>query len=198
MEAHKDSNKRALGLHYTRQKVITHTDKCGAASSRPIRTTSTSPPEALLHLTHSSRPQHMHDKKLGGSHKTVSTMRAERVIIRSVVVGRTVTVKPDMGAGLSGSKVQRDLSVNAHSGPFSSLPPFHRFVSCAAEGEGMAGIRVITKATDRIAKFRDAKKMVHASCEAARQASRARLLAILSARPVLSRLLKIHFVIVSR
>ena len=56
MEAHKDSNKRALGLHYTRQTVITHTDKCGAASSRPIRTTSTSPPEALLHLTHSSRP----------------------------------------------------------------------------------------------------------------------------------------------
>ena len=54
MEAHKDSNKRALGLHYTRQTVITHTDKCGAASSRPIRTTSTSPPEALLRCTRSS------------------------------------------------------------------------------------------------------------------------------------------------
>ena len=55
MEAHKDSNKRALGLHYTRQTVATHTDKCGAASSRPIRTTSTSPPEALLHRTRSSQ-----------------------------------------------------------------------------------------------------------------------------------------------
>mgnify|MGYP004122077955 CR=1 FL=1 len=54
----------------------------------------------------------------------------------------------------------------------------------------MAGVRVIVKATDRIEKFRDAKKMVCASCEAARQASKARLLAILSAHePGLSRLL---------
>ena len=32
----------------------------------------------------------------------------------------------------------------------------------------MEGIRVITKATDRIAKFRDAKKMVRASGDARR------------------------------
>ena len=36
----------------------------------------------------------------------------------------------------------------------------------------MAGVRVIVKATDRIEKFRDAKNMVCASCEAARQASK--------------------------
>ena len=33
----------------------------------------------------------------------------------------------------------------------------------------MAGIRVIAKATDRIAKFREAKKMVRMSCDAASQ-----------------------------
>jgi len=113
--------------------------------------------------------------------------------LRSILANAAVCLQP------SHCPVQAiGVHPRAAAGPFSSMPPFHRFVSCAAEGEGMAGIRVITKATDRIAKFRDAKKMVHASCEAARQASRARLLAILSARPVLSRLLKIHFVIVSR
>jgi hypothetical protein len=57
MEALSYSNKRALGLHYTRQTVATHTDKCSAASSRPIRTTSTRSPEALLRCTHASRLQ---------------------------------------------------------------------------------------------------------------------------------------------
>ena len=88
--------------------------------------------------------------------------------------------------------------MNAYSESFCCVPPILRFVTCAAEGVGMAGVRVIAKATDRIEKFRDAKKMLCASCEAARQASKARLLAILSAQPVLGRLLKIHFVIVSR
>jgi len=34
----------------------------------------------------------------------------------------------------------------------------------------MAGIRVIAKATDEIAKFREAKKMVRASCDASESA----------------------------
>ena len=37
----------------------------------------------------------------------------------------------------------------------------------------MAGIRVIAKATDRIAKFREAKKMVRASGDAHRGSTRA-------------------------
>ena len=39
----------------------------------------------------------------------------------------------------------------------------------------MAGIRVIAKATDRIAKFREAKKMVRMSCDAASQREQAKL-----------------------
>ena len=57
MEAHGDSNKRALGLHYTRHTLTTRADKCGAASSPPMRATSASPPEALLRCTHASRLQ---------------------------------------------------------------------------------------------------------------------------------------------
>ena len=44
-------------LHNTGQTVTTHRYKCAAASSRPIRTTSISPPEALLRCTHASRLQ---------------------------------------------------------------------------------------------------------------------------------------------
>ena len=62
--------------------------------------------------------------------------------------------------------------MNAYSESFCCVPPILRFVTCAAKGVGMAGVRVIVKATDRIEKFRDAKKMVCASCEAARQASK--------------------------
>ena len=39
----------------------------------------------------------------------------------------------------------------------------------------MACIRVIAKATDRIAKFREAKKMVRMSCDAASQREQAKL-----------------------
>jgi hypothetical protein len=39
----------------------------------------------------------------------------------------------------------------------------------------MASVRVIAKARDRIAKFRDAKKMVRASCDAAIQREQAKL-----------------------
>ena len=39
----------------------------------------------------------------------------------------------------------------------------------------MAGIRVIAKATDEIAKFREAKKMVRMSCDAASQREQAKL-----------------------
>ena len=57
----------------------------------------------------------------------------------------------------------------------------------------MASVRVIAKARDRIAKFRDAKKMVRASCDAASQREQAKLPpAILT----LSRLLKILIVVV--
>ena len=48
----------------------------------------------------------------------------------------------------------------------------------------MASVRVIAKARDRIAKFRDAKKMVRASCDAASQREQAKLSpAILTLRP---------------
>ena len=88
--------------------------------------------------------------------------------------------------------------MNAYSESFCCVPPILRFVTCAAKGVGMAGVRVIVKATDRIEKFRDAKKMVCASCEAARQASKARLLAILSAHePGAEPASKNTFVIVS-
>ena len=39
----------------------------------------------------------------------------------------------------------------------------------------MACVRVIAKARDRIAKFRDAKKMVRMSCDAASQREQAKL-----------------------
>ena len=39
----------------------------------------------------------------------------------------------------------------------------------------MAGIRVTAKATDRIAKFREAKKMVCVNCDAASQREQAKL-----------------------
>ena len=49
----------------------------------------------------------------------------------------------------------------------------------------MASVRVIAKARDRIAKFRDAKKMVRASCDAASQREQAKLPpAILTLRPL--------------
>ena len=52
---------------------------------------------------------------------------------------------------------------------------FKEFVTRAAQGVGKAGIRVIAKATDRIAKFREAKKMVRMSCDAASQREQAKL-----------------------
>jgi len=47
----------ALQRHPARQMATMHTDRCGAASSRPTRTTSTQSPEALLRCTHASRLQ---------------------------------------------------------------------------------------------------------------------------------------------
>ena len=44
----------ALQRHPARQMATMHTDRCGAASSRPTRTTSTRSPEALLRCTHAS------------------------------------------------------------------------------------------------------------------------------------------------
>ena len=59
----------------------------------------------------------------------------------------------------------------------------------------MAGIRVIAKATDRFAKFREAKKMVRMSCDAASQREQAKLPHSTS-HHTLSRLLKILIVVV--
>jgi len=75
MEAHGDSNKRALGLHYTRHTLTTRADKCGAASSPPMRATSASPPEALLRYTHTSRLQPAAAESVGGCHKLRAQVR---------------------------------------------------------------------------------------------------------------------------
>ena len=64
----------ALQRHPARQMATMHTDRCGAASSRPTRTTSTRSPEALLRCTHASRLQRGL-QSFGGSHE----LRAQAV-----------------------------------------------------------------------------------------------------------------------
>ena len=98
----------------------------------------------------------------------------ERVENWSEVVCSTVTVRVVTGVGLSGSKAEGPGSVNAQR-VVCCEPPIKRIVTRAAQGVGMAGIRVIAKATDRIAKFREAKKMVRMSCDAASQREQAKL-----------------------
>ena len=57
----------ALQRHPARQMATMHTDRCGAASSRPTRTTSTRSPEALLRCTHASRLQRGQPRSLAAA-----------------------------------------------------------------------------------------------------------------------------------
>ena len=87
------------------------TDRYGAESSRPTRTTSTRSPEALLRYTHASRLQRGQPRALAAAMSCEH--RCDREGRKSVeVVCSTVTVRVVTGVGLSGSKAEGPGSVN--------------------------------------------------------------------------------------